>query len=107
MIVAYGDLSQPRNDSDVLDEWCYLLKSPDHETLLLYFEKSALRQTISDLPANKTYSAQWYNTRTGEWIGMNDGRLQTDDSGQLKLPDFPSGGSKAEIDWAALLEGIN
>jgi hypothetical protein len=106
MIVAYNDLSQPRNDSDVLDEWSYMLKSPDNNTILLYFEKLATRQTISNLPANKTYTAKWYNPRTGDWTNMGNGSVQTDEAGKVKLPKFPSGSSTSAADWAAQLVGI-
>ena len=105
MIVAYKDLSSPRNDSDVLDEWSYMLKSPDNSSLLLYFEKLAVQQTISNLPANKEYSAHWYNPRKGEWIEMGNGSLKTDKYGKLRIPEFPSGAVIAENDWAALLVG--
>ena len=105
MIVAYKDLSSPRNDSDVLDEWSYMLKSPDNSSLLLYFEKLAIQQTISNLPANKEYSAHWYNPRKGEWIEMGNGSLKTDKYGKLRIPEFPSGAVIAENDWAALLVG--
>jgi len=105
MIVAYNDLSQPRNDTDVLDEWSYMIKSPDNEIVLLYFEKLAAQQTIANLPANKMYTAQWYNPRTGEWTKMGTGNVQTDKAGNLKLPKFPSGTSKADNDWAAQLVG--
>jgi hypothetical protein len=107
MVVAYNDLSQPRNDSDVLDEWSYMLKSPDNNTILLYFEKLATQQTIANLPANKTYVAQWYNPRTGEWTTMGNGSVQTDKEGKLKLPNYPSGTPTASNDWAAQLAGIN
>lgn len=105
MIVAYNDLSSPRNDSDVLDEWSYMLKSPDNSSLLLYFEKLAVQQTISNLPANKAYSAHWYNPRNGDWKEMGNGSLKTDKSGKLRIPKFPSGAVIAENDWAALLVG--
>ncbi|MBN1598072.1 MAG: DUF5060 domain-containing protein [Bacteroidales bacterium] len=105
MIVTYNDLSQPRNDSDVLDEWSYMLKSPDNRIVLLYFEKLARQQTISNLDADSKYKAQWYNPRNGEWTNMGSGYLLTDRQGKLKLPAFPSGKTISENDWAAVLVG--
>ncbi|MBW2643083.1 MAG: DUF4038 domain-containing protein [Deltaproteobacteria bacterium] len=106
LILAYNDLSEKRNKSDVLDEWSYMLKSPDNKIVLLYFENLAKQQTISNLPASKEYASQWYNPRTGEWTKMGNGRLKTDKQGKLKLPKFPSGKSVSQDDWAARLTSV-
>ncbi len=103
MIVAYDDLSSPRNSSDVLDEWSYMLKSPDNSIVLLFFENKAKRQTIRNLTPGAVYNAQWYNTRTGEWTNILDGKLQADQHGKISMPAFPSGKDISENDWAAKL----
>lgn len=105
MIVVYKDLSEPHNNSDLLDEWSYMLKSPDNKIVLLYFEKLAKLPTIANLSANKEYKSQWFNPRTGEWTKMGDGYLKTDHQGNLKLPKFPSDKLISENDWAAVLTG--
>jgi len=107
MIVAYDDLSKARTDSDVLDGWSYMLKSPDNTVVLLYFEKLATQQIISNLPANKEYTGQWYNPRNGETIKMKPGSLKTDKRGKLALPKYPSGELIAENDWSAILVSAN
>jgi hypothetical protein len=80
-----------------------MLKTPDSRILLLYFEKQVNNQIIKSLKSGDKYSAKWYNPRTGEWTVFKEGILKVNDSGELILPDFPSGKSEAEDDWAALL----
>jgi hypothetical protein len=103
MIVAYRDLSTPRTKTAALFDWSYMLKTPDNRIIALYFERSAEKQIIRKLQPGNKYSAKWYNTRTGEWTLFKESVLKVSDSGEIILPDFPSGMSEAEDDWAALL----
>jgi hypothetical protein len=106
MIVAYDQLSAPRNDSDVLDEWSYMLRSADSSTLLLYFEKAAPRQRIRGLAPGAEYLARWYDPRTGEWTSFASPRLTVGANGEIAMPRFPSGTDAAENDWAAQLTKV-
>ena len=103
MIVAYKDLSAPRNKTETLYDWSYMLETPDSRTIALYFEKHANSQIIKNLKSGDKYSAKWFNPRTGDWTVFKEGILKVNDSGELVLPYFPEGKSESEDDWAALL----
>jgi hypothetical protein len=103
MVPAHEDLSEPRTATEAMFDWSYLLKSNDNNLILLYFERNAKRQEISNLLPNKSYTGTWFNPRNGEWVKMKD-QLESDDQGKISMPTFPNGESVAEDDWVAKLE---
>ena len=89
-----------------MDEWAYMLRDPDRELALLYFEDKTDRQTINGMLPDTNFHAQWYNPRTGEWFEMGDGVLVSDQKGTIEMPVYPSGKDISEKDWAAKLKRI-
>ena len=92
-----------RLESDVLDEWSYMLRAADSSRLLLYFEKAAPRQRIGGLVPGAEYLARWYDPRTGAWTSFANPKLTVGANGEIAMPPFPSGTDVAENDWAAQL----
>jgi len=101
---ASGDLSNPRTGAIKMDEWAFMLRSPDRRLALLYFEDKTVRQTVLGLIPETRYEARWFDPRTGEWTNMGEGELESDDQGRIELPAFPSGEDVAQNDWAAKLK---
>jgi hypothetical protein len=84
---------------DGLDGWSYMMRTPDRDFALLYFEnKSALPEITGFIP-KKSYHLLWYNPVTGEW--KESVILQTDEKGVLTLPLFPDRQNQVISDWAA------
>ena len=104
LALASDDLSDPRTEAIKMDEWAFMLRDPDRELALLYFEDKTIRQTINGMLPDTDYKAQWYNPRTGEWFDMGDGMLVSDEKGSIEMPVYPSGKNASENDWAAKLK---
>lgn len=90
-----------------LEGWAHMLKTPDNELILIYFEKEAQRQTISALAVGRKYKSQWFNPQNGEWSKVGDGILITEEDGTLQMPVFPGGKASAMTDWVAKLTMLN
>ena len=82
-----------------LDGWSFLMRTPERDLGLLYFESKALRARTTGWTPNIVYRFQWYDPRTGEWQAAID--LKADAKGTIQLPAFPGGGDVATSDWAA------
>ena len=102
--LASADLSRPRTAAIKMDEWAFMLRSPERDLVFLYFENKAARQKIRGLLPGRTYKAQWYDPRAGKWFDMPDGVLAADKSGAVEMPPYPTGGDTADNDWAAKLK---
>jgi hypothetical protein len=89
----------PNSPPRGLDGWSYMMRTPDKDLALLYFENQAVKPVLTGFPPNNTYSFQWYDTMTGKW---NDGVIiRPDEKGTLTIPDFPDGQNPSSRDWAA------
>jgi hypothetical protein len=106
LLLASDDLSSARSSSIKMDEWSFMLRSPDKKLAFLYFENKAKRQIISNMLPSTKYRAQWYNPRTGKWFDIANGVLKSDSNGGIELPRFPTGEDVARDDWAAKVKAF-
>ncbi len=86
-----------------LEGWAHMIKTPDNEYALIYFEKEAQHQKVKNLKKNAAYEAQWFNPRTGEWSDAENDIIQTNNAGELTFPNFPGGKETAMVDWVGKL----
>jgi hypothetical protein len=82
--------------------WAYGAATPEQDLLLLYFEKGCPQAAVLGTKASATYTARWFNPRTGKWIG-GDVALVADASGRIALPLCPDQTSISNMDWALKL----
>jgi hypothetical protein len=81
-----------------LDGWSYMMRTPDKDFALLYFENGSVLPVLTGFKSRATYSLTWYDPRKGEW--QDPLIIETDKSGKLVLPVFPGGQDPAATDWA-------
>jgi hypothetical protein len=86
---------------DGLDGWTFMMRTPDRDLALLYFEERADSVTLSGFPANSRYRWTWFNPRKGGWLDPVE--IVTDVAGTLHWPAFPIGEADVINDWAAKL----
>lgn len=78
--------------------WAYAARTPDKKLFLAYFEKDCPRSLIRGARLRSVYRAQWFDPRQGSWTNVGEGRLESDITGEIQLPDFPS-----NVDWGLKL----
>jgi len=98
--LASADLSNPRTDAIKMDEWAYMLRSPDRTLAFLYFEDKTMRQVVAGMIPDQEYMAQWFNPRTGQWSKVGTGTLRANAEGLIRLPEFPGNKTVSDTDWA-------
>jgi hypothetical protein len=100
--LAASDL-QPRSIPDALadglDGWSFLMRTPDKDFALAYFEIKALRVRMKGFTPGARYSWTWFDPRIGEW--GRTASLKADAAGVVTAPAFPAGGEQAARDVAA------
>lgn len=105
-LLLAGDDIQPRKALDApedgLDGWSYMMRTPDRNLALLYFENAAALPVLQGFTAGADYGLQWFDPITGQWSELEP--IMADDQGALTLPSFPTGKSMASRDWAAKLK---
>jgi hypothetical protein len=82
-----------------LDGWSFLMRTPEKDLGLLYFENGAARARSLGWTPGGHYRLTWYDPRAGAWRDSED--LTADARGVLQLPAFPGDGQVASTDWAA------
>jgi len=82
-----------------LDGWSFLMRSPERDLGLLYFEHGAARARSTGWTPNARYRFAWYDPRNGAWGEPVE--LTADADGAVRLPAFPDGTEIASTDWAA------
>ncbi len=104
-LVLASDLLSPRSapgsSDDGLDGWSFLMKTPDGDFALLYFENQATGCSVRGLKPHGRYRWTWFNPRRGEWRTPME--IAADGGGLLHSPDFPTGEPGIINDWAAKL----
>jgi hypothetical protein len=78
--------------------WAYAARTADKSEFLAYFEKGCPRSLVRGARPMAIYQAQWFDPRAGAWSGVRDGRLQSNNIGEIQLPDFPG-----DNDWGLRL----
>jgi hypothetical protein len=84
---------------DGLDGWSYMMRTPEKDLALLYFENKATIPQLSGFEPSTPYSILWFNPSTGKW--MEKIKLKSNKKGILVIQCFPEGMNIAETDWAA------
>ncbi len=82
-----------------LDGWSYMMRTPEKDFALLYFENQAVLPELNGFVPNASYELAWFDTVKGEW--GNEISLKSDRKGKLQLPGFPDGKNPASTDRAA------
>lgn len=95
----------PDAPEDGLDGWSYMLRSSERDLALLYFENAAVLPQLAGFTPERSYTFRWYRPSDGKWLTPQT--LQSDASGKVKLPNFPSDSDRAAGDWAAKLKLAN
>jgi len=89
----------PGSLADGLDGWSFLLRNPNADFALLYFENKAVPARLSGFVSGITYRWTWFNPRTGQWLAPIS--LTADSAGMLATPTPPAGAPADASDWAA------
>lgn len=89
----------PGSPEEGLDGWSYMMRTPEKDFALLYFENQSVLPEIKGFIPNTSYDLQWYDPVTGKWKESN--LLQTDEKGVMTLPLFPERRYPVVSDWAA------
>lgn len=84
---------------DGLDGWSYMMRTPNKDIAFLYFENKSSLPLLHHFKQSSDYVFQWYDTVIGEW--KDEIRIESDDNGTLRIPDFPGGETQSATDWAA------
>jgi hypothetical protein len=102
LLLASRDLeprSIPDAVADGLDGWSFLMRTPERDFALLYFENKALKARLKGFSPGARYSWTWFGPHNGEWSRAI--ALQADAAGVLAAPPFAAGGKQATRDVAA------
>jgi hypothetical protein len=75
------------------DGWAYCARTEGKDLFLIYFEKGIDRAYLRSALPLGTYSAKWFNPRSGEWSAAM--ALKANISGLVQLPPPPT-----PDDWA-------
>ncbi|MCJ7449151.1 MAG: DUF4038 domain-containing protein [Bacteroidales bacterium] len=89
----------PGSPENGLDGWSYMMRTPEKDFALLYFENQSVLPELTGFKSNTSYSLYWFNPVDGVW--KNPVSIKTDKKGNLILQDFPDKQNPSIIDWAA------
>ena len=89
----------PESPEKGLDGWSYMMRTPEKDFALLYFENQSVLPSLTNFNPKTSYYFQWFNTVNGEWKEKVE--IKSDEKGTLKIPEFPDGSNPSSIDWAA------
>ncbi|MCG6913323.1 DUF4038 domain-containing protein [bacterium BMS3Abin03] len=89
----------PESPEKGLDGWSYMMRTPEKDFALLYFENESVLPLLTNFKPDTKYYFQWFNTINGEWKEKIE--IRSDEKGTLKIPEFPDGGNPSSTDWAA------
>jgi hypothetical protein len=85
--------------ADGLDGWAFLMRTPERDFGLVYFENRALAAKLRGFDPSANYRWSWFDPREGTW--GRAARVRTDAQGVLASPPFPAGARQAARDVAA------
>ena len=88
----------PGSPDQGLDGWSYMMRTPEKDFALLYFENQSVLPTLRGFKSNTIYSIQWFNPIDGAWGKKIS--ITSDRNGGLRLPRFPDGSTPSATDWA-------
>ena len=82
-----------------LDGWSYMMRTPEKDFAVLYFENQAALPKLNGFKPNTNYVLIWFNPIKGEW--KEKIALKSDRKGVLVITSFPDEKRKGANDWAA------
>jgi hypothetical protein len=85
--------------ADGLDGWSFLMRTPQRDFALAYFENRAVRTRMKGFTPNTRYRWSWFDPRSGTWLRTLT--IQSDPAGVLASPPFPPAGVEGARDVAA------
>ncbi len=88
----------PGSPEDGLDGWSYMMRTPEKDFALLYFENGSVVPELTGFIPNAVYTLMWFNPLTGEWSG--DVGMKSDRKGVIRITGFPDGKNPSDTDWA-------
>lgn len=94
----------PGSRDESLDGWTYMMRTPEKDFALVYFENQSVLPKLGGFIPDQLYMLKWYNPSTGEWISQ--ATLKADKKGKLIIPSFPSGQNPSDTDFAAKILSI-
>ena len=107
---AYQELELARDDvrpnaapgahPNGLDGWSYMMRTPDRQLALLYFEHAAVHPTLHGFAPGAAYTLVWVDPASGE--RLTPVALAADADGVLRPPPFPET-DRQYTDWAAAI----
>ncbi|HEY5465775.1 MAG TPA: DUF4038 domain-containing protein, partial [Clostridia bacterium] len=103
-LIPDSELVTPNKSGDPLayHGWAYCARTPDYDTLLLYFEIHCPKAEVRGLEYNTTYELLWFDPRNGKWVEDKQVKtVTTDFRCRIQLPDFPD-----EYDWGMMLKKV-
>ena len=103
--ISYKDIhpqKAPGSPEAGLDGWSYMMRTPEKDFALLYFENQSVLPEITGFVPNTLYSLQWFSPAKGEW--QEPVIIQSDKTGKLVVTFFPDRQNPAVIDWAAKIK---
>ena len=107
LTLAAQDL-EPRSAVDArtdgLDGWSFLMRTPQRDFALAYFENRALRTHLKGFTPGERYRWTWFDPRMGTWARAVT--LGADDAGILVSPPIPAGGVDGARDFAAQIVAV-
>jgi hypothetical protein len=89
----------PGSPEKGLDGWSYMMRTPEKEFALLYFENQSVLPELSGFIPDKSYFLYWFDTVNGKW--GNPVTIKADKKGMLVPQEFPDRQNPTVIDWAA------
>ena len=92
----------PNSPEDGLDGWSFMMRTPEKDFALLYFENKAVLPQLNGFKPGAVYSLQWFDTISGEWQAAIP--IKANDGGVLVLAAFPDGKNPSSRDWAAKIK---
>jgi hypothetical protein len=81
-----------------LDGWSYMMRTPEKDFALLYFENQSVLPVLIGFKPNTSYSLYWFDPVAGKW-GLSV-TIDTDKKGILVIPEFPDRQNPSVTDWA-------
>jgi hypothetical protein len=93
----------PGSPEDGLDGWSYMMRTPEKDLAMLYFENRSVLPELAGFTAGKSYTLEWFDPIDGEWVTKSV--VKTDKRGRIVLPGFPDGQNPSPRDWAAKIFG--
>jgi hypothetical protein len=88
----------PGSPEKGLDGWSYMMRTPEKDLAMLYFEDQSVLPVLTGFRPDASYSLEWFNPADGEW--SEKVVVKADKKGRISLPKFPDGQNPSARDWA-------